>query len=36
MGGEVYLEGESIQLPVKDGYLARTEAGRKVGVERMM
>lgn len=36
VGGEVYLEGESVELPVKDRYLERAEAGRKVGVEGMM
>lgn len=36
VGGEVYPEGESLQLPVKDGYLERAEAGRKAGVEGMM
>lgn len=36
VGGEVYLEGESVELPVKDRYLERVEAGRKVGVEGMM
>ena len=36
VGGEVYLEGESVELPVKDRYLERAEAGRKVGAEGMM